>query len=80
MYADDLAILSIHKNQKSAVGNLQVESHMFLLWAHDKELTINVKKTEIRHVTSPNIPREGIIKILSHNLDFIHTQNANTLW
>ena len=44
------------------------------------ELTINVKKTEILHINSPNIPREGMIKIPSHNLDCIHTQNATTLW
>jgi len=55
-------------SQKSAAGNLQEEFNKFLLWAHDKELTINVKKTKILDIASPNIPKEGMIKILTRTV------------
>lgn len=72
MFADDLAIVSKHMSQKVAVENLQREFNNFMLWAHDKELTINTSKTEVMHITSPNVQKLGLVKIISHNLDCLH--------
>jgi len=50
LYADDSTIVSVHKKQEDADRNLQKDFNAFLLWAHDKELTININKTEILHI------------------------------
>jgi len=46
-----------------------------MLWSHDKELTINVTKTEILHITSPNVFKTGKVKILTHEIECLHVQN-----
>ena len=78
LYADDLAIVSVHKNQEKAVGNLQLDFNTFQKWAHDKELTINTKKTEILHISSPNLERTGQIKIKTHSIECLHSQKDNS--
>lgn len=47
------------------------------MWAHDKELTINTTKTEVMHITSPNITRVGQIKVVTHALECLHRQNSH---
>jgi len=50
LFADDLVILSFHLNPEVARTNLQRELFQFQLWAHDKELQINNKKTVVMHI------------------------------
>jgi len=75
LFADDLAIVSVHKQQKLAEKKLQEDFNTFMLWSHDKELTINVTKTEILHITSPNVFKTGKVKILTHEIECLHVQN-----
>lgn len=72
LYADDTVIISVHADIHSANRNLQDEFYKFQLWAHDKQLQINLKKTKIMHIRSPHKKFTFIPNILFHNLECIH--------
>jgi len=65
-------MVSIHKNQADAQQNLQNDFKKFQRYAHDKELTIDFEKTEILHISSPNLSRDGKVKIITHSYECLH--------
>jgi hypothetical protein len=72
IYADDICIIAIHKDVKTAIEYMKEDLLTFQLWVHDKGLTINVKKTKIVHITSPHLVRNLPIEIMYHDIDCIH--------
>lgn len=78
LYADDTLILSVHRDLNVAVGTLRRELYAFQLWAHDKELSINSKKTKILYVSSTHSRSTCGINIILHKNDCLH-KNYKTL-
>jgi hypothetical protein len=72
IYADDICIIAVHKDIKTAIEYMKEDLLTFQLWVHGKELTINVKKTKIVHITSPHLVRSLPIEIMYHDIDCIH--------
>jgi len=73
MFADDLAIVSVHKDSDQAVSNLKKEFNVFQLLVHDMELTLNFKKTEILHNAFHTMSRKPL-KITAHSNKCLHEQ------
>ena len=77
MFADDLLILSIHRDFGKATKNLQREFTNFQYWAHDKQLTINRRKTVIMHINSPQSKEIFRVKIKMHGLQCLHDSSSS---
>lgn len=72
LYADDTVILSVHTDLHLANINLQSEFHKFQVWAHDKQLRINLKKTKIMHIRSPLRKFSVQPRVIFHSQECIH--------
>ncbi len=75
-YADDILIMSVHKEIKTAEQYLQNDFKHFSKFAHDKQLIINETKTALMHFCPKNMKYDGNILIKWHNCECLHNQNA----
>lgn len=71
MYADDIAIITFHKNLELAETIMQTNFDTLQRFSHDYKLVINSKKTKVTHIRSPQqITRD--INIIFHTNDCLH--------
>lgn len=77
MFADDMAMLSVHVDVEMAKVNLQQDYNKILLWTHDRGLKINEKKTKFLVITTSKKNITGV-KIQSHNEKCLHDKEYDT--
>lgn len=71
-FADDVLLLSDHKDIRIAEGNLQRDFTLFTDWAHNNGLIINLQKTCLMHICPKNMKCEREISISCHSCDCLH--------
>lgn len=71
MYADDAAIVSIHREMGNALNMLQDDFNNVLKWTHDHGLVVNANKSKIMHIRLPHLKNENCILIF-HEYDCLH--------
>lgn len=77
MFADDTAMLSVHRDAEEAQKNMQHDYNNLLKWSHDNGLKINYSKTKLLCITTSKRYVTGI-KIYSHTNDCLHERSYNT--
>lgn len=78
LYADDTVIVSAHKDVQKAVLNISEEFRSFQMWAHDKELKINIAKTNVMHIRSPHRNSMSAIAVTFHAGQCLHSVFAGS--
>jgi hypothetical protein len=76
LYADDTALVAVHKDFKKANQNLQSDFSNILRWSHDNGLTLNYKKTKAMHIHSP-FKRLEKVRLIYHDYGCLH-RNSRT--
>lgn len=71
LYADDTALVAVHKHFSIANDYLQYDFNNILCWSHDNGLTINYKKTKAMHIHSPFKSLENV-NLLYHDHACLH--------
>lgn len=76
LYADDTALLAIHKNYNSAIEMIQNDFNRLLKWSHDNGLSINYKKTKVMTIQSPFKLEKRTADIIYHNFACLHLNST----
>lgn len=76
LYADDTALLAIHKNFNSAIEMIQNDFNRLLKWSHDNGLSINYKKTKVMTIQSPFKLEKLTADIIYHNFACLHLNST----
>ena len=76
LYADDTALLAIHKNFNSANEMIQNDFNRLLKWSHDSGLSINYKKTKVMTIQSPSKFEKRTADITFHNYACLHLNST----
>lgn len=76
-FADDSALVAVHKILATAVSYLQEDYVNLLRWTHDDGLIVNALKTKIVHISSPlNVDHNSLVEVVSHSVDCLHNSNC----
>ncbi|KAG8261726.1 hypothetical protein J6590_108181 [Homalodisca vitripennis] len=76
-YADDIVIISGHRQLGSATEKLNRDFKILTKWAHDKKLIINGQKTAMMHFCPQNMSANEEIIVKLHGCDCLHKSNIN---
>jgi hypothetical protein len=71
LYADDTALVAVHRNFNQANKYLQDDFTNILRWSHDNGLTLNYKKTKVMHIHSPFRNHETV-NLIYHDYACLH--------
>ncbi|GJQ83586.1 hypothetical protein Trydic_g10121 [Trypoxylus dichotomus] len=69
---NDTVVISTHKDFSCALDNLDEDMFNFQLWAHDKKLTINTKKTTVMYIASSHKRVSRQVALRVHTSDCLH--------
>lgn len=71
MYADDVVLITNHKNLSNAEKLMQEDLNRIAIWSHDNDLVINTKKSKVMEIFSRSIEHTPI-KLYLHDHNCLH--------
>lgn len=71
LYADDVVLISGHRDLNSALNNMQNDINNITKWSHDHELTINMNKSKVMSIAN-NTTKVLNIYIKIHENECLH--------
>ena len=79
LFADDILIISLHKNYTNMMNNLQDSFDDIVMWCNENEVAMNLNKTQFICIQSAQRLRVNGEKIYKHSVNHINCNKECTI-